>query len=216
MIIPVGERYQQNLVRITKRGGNLVREPLEATLFVPMTGAAEQGRKVQPDPLHPAVRNGSFEEAVGTTDQPAGWHYLRQARLASAEGSPAGGRYLGFSNKEPGRPAQGLQGLAIDGRKIGRLDVSAMVRGKELAAGPPADAAAALIVTFYDERRAAIDSEKLGPWSGSFDWRRERKTISVPLVAREAIVRIGLHGGAGELDVDDVSLTAAGSAAKSR
>ena len=41
MIIPVGERYQQTLYRMTKRDGELVREPLRPTLFVPMTGTAE-------------------------------------------------------------------------------------------------------------------------------------------------------------------------------
>jgi hypothetical protein len=32
----------------------------------------------------------------------------------------------------------------------------------------------------------------------------------VPLAAREAIIAIGLHGGTGRLDLDDVTMSAAG------
>jgi len=39
MVIPVGARYAQELVRMRKHGGQLVRENLMAVLFVPMTGA---------------------------------------------------------------------------------------------------------------------------------------------------------------------------------
>lgn len=38
MVIPVGVRYAQELVRMRKHGGQLVRENLMAVLFVPMTG----------------------------------------------------------------------------------------------------------------------------------------------------------------------------------
>ena len=40
MIVPVGERYRQNLYRFTKQDGKLKSEPLRPTLFVPMTGQA--------------------------------------------------------------------------------------------------------------------------------------------------------------------------------
>ncbi|HEY6564014.1 MAG TPA: protein-L-isoaspartate(D-aspartate) O-methyltransferase, partial [Pirellulaceae bacterium] len=61
MIIPVGERYQQTLYRLAKTDGKLVREALQPTLFVPMTGRAESERDVQPDPARPTLINGSFE-----------------------------------------------------------------------------------------------------------------------------------------------------------
>ena len=211
MIIPVGERYQQNLVRMTKRDGKLESEPLQATLFVPMTGAAEESRQVQPDPLRPRLRNGGFEEVVGGSIEPVGWHYLRQASIVAAEGgkvAPEGGRWLRFANHEPGRSSQALQGLAIDGRRISRLELSANIAGKDLRPGPGKGQASALIISFYDQRRAVIDSAELGPWTGSFDWRKVRDEVRVPLAAREAIVRVGLNGGAGQLDVDNVQLRA--------
>jgi len=45
MVIPVGGRWGQALVRMTKRGGALQREDLMGVIFVPMTGAAQQTDK---------------------------------------------------------------------------------------------------------------------------------------------------------------------------
>jgi len=56
-----------------------------------------------------------------------------------------------------------------------------------------------------------IGSGRLGPWEGTFDWRAETTRLKVPLAAREAIVRLGLLGGIGQLDMDEVSLRAMGS-----
>jgi protein-L-isoaspartate(D-aspartate) O-methyltransferase len=210
MIIPVGERYQQNLYRVTKLNGKLKREPLQATLFVPMTGEAEENRAVKPDPLRPAIRNGGFEETLSDKSKaPSGWHYLRQAESVSDVGAPQGARVIRFGNAEPGRPSQALQGFAVDGRRISRLKVSCQVRAEGLTAGPDKSQLPALIVTFYDDRRAAIDSAQLGPWTGSLAWRREQAELRVPLAAREAIVRIGLHGATGRLDLDDIQLSLA-------
>jgi protein-L-isoaspartate(D-aspartate) O-methyltransferase len=209
MIIPVGERYQQNLVRMTKRDGKLESEPLQATLFVPMTGAAEDSRQVQPDPLHPTVRNGGFEEVVGKTSDPVGWHYLRQATTvagSASEPAPQGKRWMRFTNSEPGLISQALQGMAIDGRKVSQIEVSCQVAAKGIAAA--AGETPGVIVNFYDERRAVIDMVELGPWKGTFAWRAEQQTFRVPLAAREAIVRIGLNGATGQLDLDDLELRA--------
>ena len=83
MIIPVGERYQQTLFRMVKKDGKLEREALRPTLFVPMTGAAEDGRKVLPDPKKPIAVNGEFEtvatgDEAGLVDFVPGWYYGRQ------------------------------------------------------------------------------------------------------------------------------------------
>ena len=42
MVIPVGERYSQTLYLFAKKGGKLETEALLPTLFVPMTGKAEE------------------------------------------------------------------------------------------------------------------------------------------------------------------------------
>ncbi len=49
MVIPVGERYQQTLYLMKKKDGKMVSEALQPTLFVPMTGRAEENRQVKPD-----------------------------------------------------------------------------------------------------------------------------------------------------------------------
>src|SRR5690606_3509491 len=69
MVVPVGERYQQTLFLFTKEDGKLKAKALRPTLFVPMTGKAEDAREVKPDPLRPKVVNGSFEEESESEDK---------------------------------------------------------------------------------------------------------------------------------------------------
>jgi protein-L-isoaspartate(D-aspartate) O-methyltransferase len=62
------------------------------------------------------------------------------------------------------------------------------------------------VISFYDERRAVVGEEAVGPFVGTFAWRHEERLISVPLRAREAILRMGLLGAVGELAIDNVQL----------
>ena len=135
MIIPVGERYQQVFHLLKKQNGELVNEALRPALFVPMTGKAEESRQVQPDPLHPKLINGGFEEVVGTDGQPTGWYYVRQMKVVTAPDAPEGQNYVTFSNSEPGRASRAVQGFPIDGRKVHDLELSCMVRGAEITPG---------------------------------------------------------------------------------
>jgi len=211
MIIPVGERYQQNLVRMTKRDGKLASEPLQATLFVPMTGAAEDARQVQPDPLRPTIRNGGFEKVVGDGADPVGWHYLRQATTRQGDATtpaPEGARWFRFTNADPGVASQALQGMAIDGRKVSQIKVSCRVSAENVVAGPGEGQLPAVVINFYDERRAVIETVSLGPWSGTFGWKEANGQFRVPLATREAIIRVGLAGATGRLDLDDLQLRA--------
>ena len=138
MIIPVGERYQQVFHLLKKQNGELINEALRPTLFVPMTGKAEESRQVQPDPLHPKLINGGFEEVIGASGEPTGWYYVRQMKVVTAPDAPEGQNYVTFSNSEPGRGCRALQGFPIDGRKVHELELSCMVRGADIAPGPRA------------------------------------------------------------------------------
>ncbi len=210
MAIPVGQRYKQTLYLLKKSKGKMVSEALLPTLFVPMTGAAEEKRKVKPDPLHPSLENGDFQQVAGRPPQPVGWHYVRQLTVASDGQSPSGKNYATFRNQEPGRSCMALQGFAVDGRKVPQLDVALAVRGRDIRPGQTPQELPVLSITFYDERRATLREEGvIGPWDGSFNWRTERKRIAVPVRAREAILRIGLLGAVGELSVADIELKAA-------
>jgi protein-L-isoaspartate(D-aspartate) O-methyltransferase len=208
MVIPVGERYQQNLYLYRKENGELKSESLKATLFVPMTGEAESQRSVQPDPAHPAIVNGSFEETVGDEEPlPAGWHYIRQATIeADPEHAPHGKNILTFRNQEPGRGCQALQGFAVDGRKVSALRLSLDVRGREIRHGETQTQWPSVVVTFYDERRAFLRDEIVGPFYGSFDWRQIDAVVPVPIHAREAVLRVGLLGAVGELSTDHLEI----------
>jgi protein-L-isoaspartate(D-aspartate) O-methyltransferase len=209
MIIPMGERYQQTLYLLKKTKGKLETEALKPTLFVPMTGKAESQRKVQPDPTKPSIENGGFEQVLGDPPEAAVWHYQRQIKIVSDKESPEGGHYATFSNAEPGRGSQALQGFAVDGRKVKAINVSLYVRGRDLRRGPKAEDVPALAIIFYDENRSAAGRGIVGPWTGTFGWQRETKRIEVPPRAREAVLCIGMFGAVGEISFDDIELKAA-------
>jgi protein-L-isoaspartate(D-aspartate) O-methyltransferase len=212
MIIPTGERYQQNLYLMRKVGGELKAEALRATLFVPMTGEAEERRAVKADPKNPQIANGSFEESVEVADgarEPTGWHYQRQLTLKSGESNvPDGKSYVTFQNDQPERGSHALQGFAIDGREVSTLRLSLSVRGADIRPGGEPDQLPKVTVTFYDDRRHAVGEASVGPFVGTFAWKHQEKELRVPLRAREAIIRIGLLGAVGALSLDNLQLQA--------
>jgi protein-L-isoaspartate(D-aspartate) O-methyltransferase len=208
MVIPVGERFEQQLVRITKRDGVLVRDPLAATLFVPMTGTAEDSRRVLPDGGRPTLRNGGFEEVLEGTAQPVAWYYGRQMEIVTDGSAASGQRHLRLANEIPGRPAQVFQGFGVDGSVVERFTVRCMLRATDAAAGRTADELPALAVEFFDDRRSRSTRVKVGSWKGSFAWRQVEEAVRVPAWAREAILTVGLMGGTGTLDVDEITLQA--------
>src|SRR4051794_9067719 len=209
MVVPVGERYRQTLYLMRKTDGKLKSEALRATLFVPMTGAAESERKIKPDPKKPQIFNGSFEEVVTNgegKEEPVGWHYQRQLTVKTDDKAPDGKRYVLFHNAEPGRGSHALQGFAVDGRSISELELHFHARGENTRADAKSDELPRVIVTFYDDRRATVGEESVGKFEGTFPWRAETGKVRVPLKAREAIIRIGLLGATGDLSLDGLQL----------
>ena len=222
MVVPVGERYQQTLYLFEKKDGKLNKIALLPTLFVPMTGKAEEGRVVKPDPLKPAVINGGFEhlaadptvEKSEKSDElpvlaPAGWHYQRQLKVEDSSQSPEGSHFITFSNKEAGRGAHALQGLAIDGRKVHAVNVSLWVRSTNVRQGESEFQLPSLHLIFYDENRKEVGDKFVGPWRDSSPWQHIKDRIQVPAKAREAVLRVGMHGATGEFSVDGVRIEAA-------
>ncbi|MFM7251092.1 MAG: protein-L-isoaspartate(D-aspartate) O-methyltransferase [Planctomycetaceae bacterium] len=206
MIIPVGERYEQVLVLLTKRDGAMVREALVPSLFVPMTGAAEDARRVLPDGTRPALGNGGFEEVLDA-DVPTAWYYGRQMALAEGDDAPEGRRYLRFENTERGRPAQVFQGFPVDGRAVARLEIALVARAEGVREGNAAGESPAVVVQFFDERRARSSRAAVALPKGTFGWQKEEGAVTVPPWAREAIVLVGMLGAVGRFDVDDVRIT---------
>ncbi|MFP6765903.1 MAG: protein-L-isoaspartate(D-aspartate) O-methyltransferase [Planctomycetaceae bacterium] len=206
MIVPLGERYQQVFYLFEKKGGRLVRQKLIPTLFVPMTGAAEDSREHQPDPASPELVNGGFEIDENRDDRVDNWHYQRQVER-KPDSPRDGGYYLEFTNKEPGRPSQILQGLAIDGRKVAFVNISLDVNMEETQPGPKSFERPALYLHFYDSIRREVGSFRVGPWLRPQDWERDGRRFAVPVQAREAIIRVGLNGATGRMSIDNARLS---------
>ena len=226
LIIPVGERYQQTLCRMVKTNGKLVREELRPTLFVPMTGEAEEGRKVLPDAKNPAVVNGDFEMKAcqpgapassftsGATvtpmaDQVPGWYYGRQVSLVdgnSRHPAAVGNRFVRFTNQTPGLGSHLLQGISVDGREVSQMVLSGSCRTWEVVPGSDPNAAPMVSISLYDETRSELAVFWLGPFCGTHDWKARKTVFEVPENSREAILRIGLFGATGTADFDAIEL----------
>ena len=207
MIIPVGERYQQSFHLLVKENGKLNDERLASTLFVPMTGESEERRRVQPDTDHPQVVNGSFDLDENDDEKPDGWHYQRQTIMC--DDSPMDGKYcLRFENKDSALISQALQGSAINGRTVGTLHLNYWVRCNGIVPGREISEQAAVVVHFYDNVRREVGTTVLGKWRGSFGWQNAKSTVIVPSNANELIIRIGLNGAQGQLDLDDLQMKA--------
>lgn len=209
LIVPEGERYEQTFYLYEKRDGKFVKTRLLPALFVPMTGDAEKNRKVLPDPKHPEIHNGGFEIDNDGDGHPVGWHYQRQLTLAT-RGAPEGKAFVTFDNKDPGRGAMLLQGMGMDGQAVSALEISLKVRGADIRNFPERKEIASLNIQFFDSERRPLPSVDgfIGPWNGTFDWKPASKIITVPPRSREAIIRVGLNGGTGELSIDDIRMTA--------
>lgn len=206
MIVPLGERYNQMFHLFEKRDGQLKATKLINTLFVPMTGTSEDQRAIRPDPLRPSIRNGGFDLDENGDGYPDLWHYQRSITLEMGAGPDRSVCAL-FSNDEAGRPSQSLQGMAIDGTKIGAVTVSLYYKLSNAVNGSMNYEKPGAMIHFYDDQRRVIAEPSLGNWFETDDWTKVSKTLPVPAKAREMIFRIGLNGATGKLWVDDVQLT---------
>ena len=214
MIIPVGERYQQTLYKMTKKDGKLQKEALRPTLFVPMTGEAEDNRIKKPDAQNPAAVNGDFEtlplkENAELVDYVPGWYYGRQVKQVKATPSdpaPQGKHFVRFNNETPGLNSHLLQGVAIDGRHVKMIRLSGYARTDDVKIGPDQDSIPMVAVSLYDELRRDLGAYWIGPFRGTRGWRETSRLIRVPPSTRELILRVGLFGATGQADFDGITL----------
>jgi protein-L-isoaspartate(D-aspartate) O-methyltransferase len=206
MIIPLGERYKQIFYLFEKKDGKLVKTELLPALFVPMTGISEEQRKILPDPEHPEVRNGGFEKVSGDDQRPDVWHYQRLLTVVHGN-APEGDAYAMFKNTDPGRTAQALQGMALDGKRIAAVRVTLWVKGIQAHSGFEKWEQPRLALHYFDKDRKHIGDAHLDAWEGTFNWQRFGADLPVPPATREAIIQVGLNGGTGTLCVDNITLT---------
>lgn len=206
IIIPVGERYQQTLMRMRKRGTELEREALRPTLFVPMTGAAEDSRKVKADPTNPVLINGDFEETPLKSGDVPGWYYQRGLTWNTDKNSPSGEHHISFSNDVSGSPTTLLQGFGIDGSVVVKLRLTAAVKTQNVNVGQAKDELPAITVQFFDEKRERLAVNWIGPFKGTHGWTDKQKDFDVPPKTKEAIISIGLFGAVGKASFDNIKI----------
>lgn len=206
IIVPMGERHQQTLYLMEKQEGKMVRKALRPTLFVPMTGTAEDNRRIMPDPLNPKLINGDFEEGLDENGFAKGWYYQRQLTHEKNSEAPSGEYYVQFKNNVPGQLAQVMQGFSIDGRKVPRLRFKVSFSCEDVVVGPRRNDLPVAAISFFDEDRKELGMHELGPHKGTKDWLTQSRVIRVPISAREGIVRIGMFGSTGTARFDDISI----------
>ena len=209
LVVPMGERHQQTLYLMKKVNGELERQPLRPTLFVPMTGVAEDNRQVFPDPANPGILNGDFEEGVDDSGFVKGWYYQRQCEIKKDSQAPSGQNYVTFENKIPGQFSWLMQGLAVDGREVSKIKLLMSFSCESVAEGPHKGDLPVIAIQFLAEDRAPLGTTYIGPFQGTRGWKNYDREISVPIGAREAILRIGLFGATGSASFDNVMIRSA-------
>ena len=207
MIIPIGERYQQSFYLFRKEDGKLKKKKLVPTLFVPMTGASEDQRRIRPDPNHPHIVNGDFEIDENDDGRVDGWHYQRHTEMCS-EKPMTGSVCLRFSNNTAGNLSQALQGSGVNGRNVAALDCAVWARTDAVAPGASKDDFAGIVFHFYDSVRREVGTTVVAKWRGTDNWQQTRRRVAVPPNAREMVIRIGLNGSTGTLDLDNFQMVA--------
>lgn len=208
LIVPIGQRHQQTLYLMVKKDGKLQTEALRPTLFVPMTGAAEDARKIKPDPSKPEVLNFDFEEGLDEKGFVKGWYYQRRLELKSSDDAPSGEHYVQFSNDVPGQHAHVMQGFSIDGRKVTAVDFEAHLALENIKRGIYKEDIPVAMISFYDADRRHLKDTVLDPLTTNKGWHKlELKSVRVPIATKDAIVRIGLFGATGVAKFDAVKLT---------
>jgi len=208
IVVPIGERHQQTLYQMIKKDGKMVQKALRPTLFVAMTGTAEENRKVKPDPTNPVLLNGSFEEGLDENGFVKSWYYQRQLETVETGNVPEGKAFVQFDNQVPGQHAHLMQAIAIDGKQVPLVSFSAKIATVNVIQGLYPQDMADVVLTFYNEGQKDVSTTYLGPVTGTSDWKLLSKQVRVPLSAKMAIVRIGLFGATGVAKFDDVRLSA--------
>lgn len=208
IIVPMGERHQQTLFLMKKTDGEMKRFALRPTLFVPMTGAAEDNRKILPDPSKPQLINSGFEQGLDEKGFAEGWYYQRQLTLEKGSAEEGANNFVQFKNNVPGQLAQVMQAFACDGRKVPLVKFSASFSCENVVVGPRQNDLPTAVISFYDEERQELGMFSLGPHKGTKDWFTQSKVIRIPRSAREGIVRIGLWGATGTARFDNVTVEA--------
>jgi hypothetical protein len=164
------------------------------------------GRQTKPTvtPARTALLvDGSFEIPFGPKSP---WYLLDQAELIGAADAPDGKRVISFQNQAPGRASQAKQHIRLDGRTTPAIDVSVRMKLTDVGPGQSLTERAAVSVQFFDDDFTSLGGEMLGPWLGTLPWTLEQTHMMVPERCRVALVIVGLGGGTGGAEFDQLEI----------
>lgn len=208
MVIPVGERYQQMLCLMRKSGDTLEKDELQPTLFVPMTGTAEDQRKVMPPP-NPVLLNVSFEVPLINNAFIPGWYYQFGCIVVQDNSAPDGGKAAEFRSNNGSVPSMLLQGVALDGSTVKKIKLGGWIATENVKFGSDKEKSPSIAIQFFDANRNRVGYNFIGGgFKGTRNWKQEERIFSVPAATKEAIVSIGLFGAEGMARFDNISLEA--------
>ncbi|MCY2985369.1 MAG: protein-L-isoaspartate(D-aspartate) O-methyltransferase [Planctomycetota bacterium] len=214
MIVPIGERYQQMLFAMRKVNGKLEREALQPILFVPMTGAAEDARLVKADPRNPKLINGDFELPLINNSRIPGWYYQFGCASVQDPNSINGVQVIEFRSTDHKSPSMLLQGLAIDGSVVKKINLGGWIETENVHLGRTKDnkenreQSPAIAIQFFDSNRSKLGYNYIGGFSGTRKWKKEERILPVPPTTKEVIVSIGLFGATGVARFDGIFIEA--------
>jgi len=208
MVIPVGERYQQMLCLMRKTGDKLEKDELQPTLFVPMTGTAEDQRKVMPPP-NPVLLNTSFEVPLINDVFITGWYYQFGCIVVQDNNAPDGAKTVEFRSNNGKVPSMLLQGVALDGSTVKKIKLGGWIATENVKFGSDKEKSPSIAIQFFDANRNRVGYNFIGgSFKGTRNWKHEERIFSVPPATKEAIVSIGLFGAEGMARFDNISLEA--------
>ena len=95
-----------------------------------------------------------------------------------------------------------LQAVGIDGSRVQKVNLSLLVKAEGAGGGLPS-----LRISFYDGENRSLGNDNIGPWRGTFKWKRVAKEIKVPKDAVMGMIQVGLRGATGQLSIDDVRMS---------
>lgn len=205
MAIPVGTTYQQLLHIFRKRDGQLEQVSVRPTLFVPMTGTADEQRgDAMAVPLE--IVNGDFETLPDSGDYIPGWYYEFNAAVVEDPESPAGPRCIEFRSDRPESPNLILQGFRCDAREHPKVILSGAVKCENIQVGKEADWLPKISLRMLDENREVLGYYWLGNFSGTHPWQTQAREFKLHPRCREAIIQIGLFGATGTARFDGIEI----------
>jgi hypothetical protein len=102
----------------------------------------------------------------------------------------------------------GAQTVSLDYRKYPKVSVSAWVKLEGVVPGPESWNKANVQVLFFDNKGNQLGGwPEIGPWEGTFGWKKVGKNFYVPQGTAKAKVVFGLYNAKGAVYFDRIELT---------